>query len=215
YGDCKDKHTLLAAMLNSLGLHPSAVLIGAGVRFNDAVPSPNSFNHLITTVSVSDQQVWLDTTAEVAPYRALLYGIRDKKALVIPDTGVAVVQTTPAALPFPSFQKTEALGTLDKDGISNSHLIWTMRGDEEIAVRAAFRQVSPGQYDQMVQEISKSIGWQGTTSHSEVTRPEDTTAPLTLSYDYKREKGGDWDNLKILAQLAPVELPQLDEKEPP
>src|SRR5207248_8909800 len=143
YGDCKDKHTLLAAMLNSLGLHPSAVLIGAGVRFNDAVPSPNSFNHLITTVSVSDQQVWLDTTAEVAPYRALLYGIRDKKALVIPDTGVALVQTTPAALPFPSFQKTEALGTLDKDGISNSHLIWTMSGDEEIAVRAAFRQVSP------------------------------------------------------------------------
>ena len=52
YGDCKDKHTLLAAMLTAAGLHPEAVLIGAGVRFNEAVPSPSSFNHLITTVSV-------------------------------------------------------------------------------------------------------------------------------------------------------------------
>ena len=215
YGDCKDKHTLLAAMLNALGLHPSAVLIGAGVRFNEAIPSPGSFNHLITTVSVSGQQVWLDTTTEVAPYRALLYGLRDEKALVVPYTGVAKVETTPAALPFPSFQKMDAVGTLDKDGISNSHLVWTMRGDGEIVMRAAFRQVSPGQYDQMVQEISKGIGYQGTTSHAEVSRPDETSAPLTMSYDYRREKNGDWDNLKIVAQLAPSELPQVDEKEPP
>ena len=68
YGDCKDKHTLLAAMLSVLGLHPNAVLIGAGVRFNEAVPSPGSFNHLITTVQVAGKPVWLDSTEEVAPY---------------------------------------------------------------------------------------------------------------------------------------------------
>ena len=28
YGDCKDKHTLLAAMLTAAGLHPEPVLIG-------------------------------------------------------------------------------------------------------------------------------------------------------------------------------------------
>src|ERR1700716_195083 len=141
--------------------------------------------------------------------------IRDKKALVIPDVGPAKVEATPASLPFPSFQKLDAVGTLDKDGISDSHLVGTMRGDGEIVPRGAFRQVSPGQYDQMVQQISQGIGYQGTTSHAEVSRPEDTTGPMTMSYDYKREKGGDWDNLKIVPQLAPVELPQLDEKEPP
>ena len=60
----------------------------------------------------------------------------------------------------------EAVGTLDKDGISNSHLVWTMRGDGESVLRAAFRQVSPGQYGEMVQQISKGIGWQGRTSHA-------------------------------------------------
>jgi tetratricopeptide (TPR) repeat protein len=215
YGDCKDKHTLLAAMLSSLGLHPNAVLIGAGVRFNEAVPSPGSFNHLITTVPVGGQAVWLDSTQEVAPYRALVYVIRDKKALVVPNTGVAKIETTPATLPFPSFQKLDAVGTLDKEGTSNSHLVWTIRGDEEFLFRTAFRQVSPGQYDQMVQQISQSIGYQGTTSHAEVSRPEDMAGPMTMSYDYKREKSGDWDNLKIIPQLAPVTLPQIDDKEPP
>ncbi|HWZ01704.1 MAG TPA: DUF3857 domain-containing protein [Edaphobacter sp.] len=215
YGDCKDKHTLLAAMLNALGLHPSAVLIGAGMRFNEAVPSPDSFNHLITTVAVGGQPVWLDSTEEVAPYRALMYVLRDKKALVVPDAGLAKVELTPATLPFPSFQKLDAVGTLDREGISNSHIIWTMRGDDELAVRLAFRQVSPGQYGELVQQISQNMGYQGKTSQADVTKPEDTAGPMTMGYDYKREKPGDWDNLKITAQLAPVLLPQLDEKEPP
>ena len=215
YGDCKDKHTLLASMLSVLGLHPNAVLIGAGMRFNEAVPSPGSFNHLITTVPVGGQHVWLDTTAEVAPYGALLYVIRDKKALVVPDTGVAKIETTPAALPFSSYQKMDAVGTLDKDGISNSRLVLTMRGDEELFVRAAFRQISPGQYDEMVRQISKGMGYEGTTSHAEVSRLEDTAEPMTISYDYKREKGGDWNNLRITPQLAPVTLPRVDEQEPP
>jgi len=215
YGDCKDKHTLLAAMLSVLGLHPNAVLIGAGVRFNEAVPSPGSFNHLITAVQVGGKPVWLDSTEEVAPYGALAYIIRDKKALVVPDAGVAKLEQTPAMLPFASYEKLDAVGTLDKDGVSNSHLVWTFRGDGEIALRAAFRQLSPGQYDQMVQQISQGIGYQGTTSHAEVSPPDDTTVPMTLSYDYKREKGGDWDNLRIIPQLAPVELPQVDEKDPP
>src|SRR5262249_17012061 len=133
----------------------------------------------------------------------------------VPAAGVGRIETTPATLPFPSFQKLEAVGTLDKEGTSTSRLVWTMRGDEEIAVRAGFRLASPAQYDQMVQQISKSIGYQGTTSHAEVSRIEDTAAPMTMSYDYKREKSGDWDNLKIIAQFAPIDLPPIDDKEPP
>ncbi|WP_260735102.1 DUF3857 domain-containing protein [Tunturiibacter lichenicola] len=215
YGDCKDKHTLLAAMLTALGLHPDAVLIGAGLRFNEAVPSPASFNHLITTVPGNGQQIWLDATAEVAPYRALVYVIRDKKALVIPETGVAKIERTPATLPFPSTQKMDAVGTLDKDGTSTSKLVLKLRGDEEIAVRAALRPLSPAQYAQFVQQLSQGMGYQGTTSEGEVSRLEDTVDPLTISYDYKREKNGDWDNLKIVPQLAPVFLPQVNDKEPP
>jgi tetratricopeptide (TPR) repeat protein len=215
YGDCKDKHTLLAAMLTAAGFHPEAVLIGAGVRFNEAVPSPSSFNHLITTLSVGGQPVWLDSTEEVAPYQALSYIIRDRKALVVPDSGVAQIETTPANLPFPSFQKLNAVGTLTKEGTANSHVTLTFRGDGELIMRSAFRQISPGQYGELVQRMSQGMGWGGTTSNPEASKPEDTTQAMSINYDYKREKLGDWGELKIVAQLGPSELPQVDEKDPP
>jgi len=215
YGDCKDKHTLLAAMLTVLGLHPDAALIGAGIRFNEAVPSPAAFNHLITTVQVNGQQVWLDSTAEVAPYRMLSYPIRDKQALLVPEKEEATVERTPAKLPFDPFDKMTAVGELDKDGVSRSRLTLTLHGDDELQLRAAFRQLSAAQYGQLVQQLSQAMGYGGTTRNVEVSRLEDTTEPLTISYDYKRDRAADWNNRQIVPQIMPVQLPKIDEKEPP
>jgi tetratricopeptide (TPR) repeat protein len=215
YGDCKDKHTLLASMLEALGLHPDAVLIGAGIRFNEAVPSPAAFNHVITMVPVDGKDVWLDATAEVAPYKMLMYSIRDKQALVIPSSGVAQVERTPAKLPFASSQAMHAEGSLDKEGTVNSKLSIKFRGDDELVLRSVLRQLSAAQYDPVAQQLSNNLGFSGTTSHAEVSRPDDTAEPLTISYDYKREKAGDWDNYKIIPQLSPILLSKPDEKEPP
>jgi hypothetical protein len=75
YGDCKDKHTLLAAMLSAAGFPSDAVLIGAGIRFNSAVPSPSAFNHLITHLTLAGQPIWLDAYRweynHVRPHEAL------------------------------------------------------------------------------------------------------------------------------------------------
>ena len=52
-GDCKDKATLLRAMLASLGIvsYPVLARIGAPSTFAMSVPSPEAFNHLIVGVS--------------------------------------------------------------------------------------------------------------------------------------------------------------------
>jgi tetratricopeptide (TPR) repeat protein len=215
YGDCKDKHTLLAAMLGVAGFHADAVLIGAGIRFNDDVPSPASFNHLITQVPVDGHVVWLDSTAEIAPYRMLFAIIRDHQALVVPASGIARIERTPANPPFASFETMNATGILDQDGVSNSRLTFTLRGDDELSVRSTLRQVAPAQYGQLVQQIANSMGYAGTTSNPDISRPEDTATPLTISYDYKRDKGGDWANYKIIPQLIPLSIPRPDEKDPP
>ena len=215
YGDCKDKHTLLAAMLGAAGVKTDAVLIGAGIRFNPEVPSPAAFNHLITLATVDGKPVWLDATAEVAPYRMLEAQIRDHRALAVPDAAVARIETTPKELPFKPFQTMDAVGTLNKDGVSESKMKLTLRGDIELYMRAVLRQIAPSQYDQLVQKISEGMGFGGTTSHAVVSRAEDTEAPLTIQYDYRREKVGDWENYRTLAQLAPVSLPIPDDKDPP
>ena len=215
YGDCKDKHTLLAAMLTSIGMHPRAVLIGAQIRFNEAVPSPDAFNHLITQVDVAGEPVWLDSTEEVAPYRAMWFALRDKQALVIPETGPAKIERTPKNLPFATFEHMTAVGALDKDGISNSKITFELRGDDELTMRQVLRQVPPAQYGALIQNISQGLGYGGTATHPEFGSPNETAVPMTFSYDYKREKGGDWDHYRIVPQLKYASLPTLDEKEPP
>ena len=215
YGDCKDKHTLLAAMLTVLGLHPDAALIGSQIRFNEAVPSPDVFNHLITHVVVSGQPIWLDSTAEVAPYQMLIRTIRDKQALVVPDAGAAKLEHTPADPPFATVETWKSVGTLDKNGISDSHFTISLRGDDELGYRQALRQFAPSQYDDAIQRMANGIGYAGTTSHADVSRVEDTKAPLTIEFDYHREKAGDWDHYKTVAQLMPDGMPTVDEKEPP
>ena len=214
YGDCKDKHTLLAGMLLALGLSPDAVLIGQGVRFNEAVPSPGAFNHLITRVSVAGTPVWLDTTAELAPFGMLTYLSRGHQALVIPAIGEARVETAPRALPFQAVEVMDAAGKLDAEGLSNSRLSLTFRGDAELLVRLMVRQLSPAQYDQLGQQVAANMGYGGTVSRVEVSRPEDTREPMRMSFDYQRSKAGDWANLKTIPQLMPLALPRVNENEP-
>lgn len=215
YGDCKDKHTLLAAMLTAAGLHPEAALIGAGIRMNEEVPSPGAFNHMITTVPVAGKQVWLDATAEVAPYQVLVSTIRDKQALVVPDAGVAKLERTPEKLPFTPFSKFVAKGTLSTDGTMRAQMEYTARGDDEIVFRALYKQVPPGQWEELTQRLSQGLGFGGTTSHAETSKPDNTADPERVAYDYEREKTGDWDNHRIVALLPVVFLPTIDEKNPP
>ncbi len=215
YGDCKDKHTLQAAMLSAAGIPADAALIGAGVAFTPDLPSPGWFNHVITVAHVDGKPVWLDATAEVAPYRLLLQVLRGKQALVVPASGDAYLATTPKDPPFPSEERFEAIGTLDDKGVSHSHLVMDLRGDSEIIFREAVRSVSPAQWDELMQNISYRMSYAGKVTHAEFSRPDDTAAPFHIAYDYEREKAGDWDNLRIIPQIAPIGLGPVDEKDLP
>ncbi len=202
-------------MLSAVGIQSDAVLIGAGIRFNQAVPSPAAFNHLITHLTLGGKPVWLDTTAEVAPFGMLTSRIRDKQSLVIPNTAPVAIVRTPLEPLNPNAVTFDAVGALDAAGVSTSHIVLTTHGDNEIAMRAAFRQLQPAQYDQVVQTFSKVIGFTGTTTNPEISKPTDTTQPFKLSFDYKREKAGDWDHLKTIPQVMIVVLPRVTDIDPP
>ena len=215
YGDCKDKEMLLASMLSVLKVPTDAALIGAQVRFNPDVPSPGAFNHLITHTHVDGKVVWLDATEEVAPYGMMYAVLRDKKALVVPETGEAKIETTVATIPFDAYMHWSSKGSLDKDGNSDSHIEMTFRGDDELTLRATLRQVAAAQYPEFAQAMIKGIGYGGTTSHPDFSRPEDTDEPLHMNLDYHREKGGNWESLQMAPQLPPLPFPRVNEKEPP
>jgi tetratricopeptide (TPR) repeat protein len=104
---------------------------------------------------------------------------------------------------------------LSKEGTMKAQMEYTTRGDDEIVFRALYKQVPPGQWDELTQRLSQGLGFGGTTSHVEATKPDATNEPERLTYDYEREKTGDWDNRRIVALLPVVFLPTIDEKNPP
>jgi tetratricopeptide (TPR) repeat protein len=215
YGDCKDKHTLLASMLVVLGLQPDAVLAGPGIRLNRDVPSPASFNHLITRVSVEGKDIWLDSTSEVADYRVLLSVVRDKDVLVVPQAGPAVIAHTPTDLPFKAASTFEVKGSLDGSLASDSTLTMTHHDDVEVYLRAAFRQLSPSQYEEVVQGLMGGYGFGGKVSQVEIEHVNDPSLPLILRFHYHRDHGEDWGANRVTATFGPMLVPTVDKKDLP
>jgi tetratricopeptide (TPR) repeat protein len=176
---------------------------------------PAAFNHLITLVDVGGEKVWLDATTEVAPYRALLTMLRDKEALVVPATGDPGLRKTPAELPFPAVDRYEVKSELDKAGSLKGHVEVSMRGDSEILMRLASRQIARTQWDQLSQNYQNASGYDGTTSATALDPPDDTSGPWHLRYDFAKSPYGDWDNYRIGSLLPNADLPTIDEKKPP
>jgi tetratricopeptide (TPR) repeat protein len=216
YGDCKDKHTLFAALLRSVGIEAWPALIGAGSKLDPDVPSPAQFNHVITYIPNHDHPLWLDTTPEVAPFGMLQAILRDQKALVIPDgPAKPVLMTTPAGLPFPSDEKVTVTSKLGPDGTLTGHFDLTTRGDAELILKTIFHQTPPANWLQLAQGISIALGYGGTVSNLDVGNPADTDAPFHYSYDYERKTYSDWPNRRFTPPLPPTTLPHSVDEEMP
>ena len=197
YGDCKDKHTLLQAMLAAEKIEAIPVLISANTRLNPALPMSAQFNHMITLVQPGPRQVWLDTTPEVAPSRLLLAQVRDKQALAIPAHGEAYLVTTPATSPFPSYFRQSVTGSLDIHGTLTAHFEQTTRGDSEVLLRSAFRMVPRARWQELEQSIARNVGLSGDVSAVDASLPEKTTEPFQIRWDYTHKLFGDWPNRKV------------------
>ena len=206
YGDCKDKHTLLASLLKAAGIEAWPVLIHSQRKLDPDVPSPAQFNHVITVVPRGGQFLWLDTTPEVAPYGLLLLNLRDKQALMIPTSKPPALETTPQNPPFPEEHEFSTEGKLGPDGTFTGHIEQSYRGDTEVYLRAAFRQVSQSQWKEAVQRFSYGMNFGGDVSNVKMSSPDELDKPFQLSYDYVRKNFGDWENRHVLAPLPPIGL---------
>lgn len=197
YGDCKDKHTLLQAMLAAEKITAEPVLIGSSVRVKEDLPIPSQFDHMITLVKLKDRDVWLDSTPEVSPSRLLLANLRDKLALAISATGDAQLVRTVTTLPFPSFVRETIMGKLDTHGVLMAHFDLTLRGDAEVMYRAGYHQVARAQWQELEQRISYNNGFAGDVSAVDASLPEKTADPFHVSWDYTRKDFGDWENRRF------------------
>ncbi len=212
YGDCKDKHTLLASLLEAEGLHASSVLINSSRKLDPDVPSPSQFDHVITLLPMTTphEEVWMDTTSEIAPFRLLAFSLRNKLALVIPaDGSTPHLEETPADTPMPDSEVSEVDGKINEIGKLEAHVHYTFRGDEELMLRSVFRRVPEANWQRVVENVNSGIG--GDITNLKISDPAATREPFTMSYDVARPNFLDWSKKKsdITLPLCQFNLPDI------
>jgi tetratricopeptide (TPR) repeat protein len=153
YGDCKDKTTLLEAMLEAEGLHAHAVLASSIVDVDPDVPNPLQFDHAYTFLRVAGKDTWLDSTVGVGPFGYLAPQLRGKEALVVSEAHTARLRQTPQEFPFTVEYRIGVSGTVDPDGKLDSTVEFETRGDLEVLIRLLNNHLSQEQLDKSADSV--------------------------------------------------------------
>ncbi len=187
YGDCKDKHTALAALLKAVGIQSYPVLIHHDRKLDVDVPSPAQFDHVITLARVGSKLTWLDATPEVTPYGLILYQLRNKQAVVASDDAEGGLRRTPSESPIKTFARFSLDGKFTEFGALDATLEFTGQGDRDWEMRAGFRNFPEAQWKELVKILSSSWGLPGDVDDVHVDPIEDTSRPFHLKYHLRMD----------------------------
>jgi tetratricopeptide (TPR) repeat protein/transglutaminase-like putative cysteine protease len=216
YGDCKDKHTLLASLMESVGLHVATVLINSEEKIDPDFPSPSQFDHVITRADIGGQGVWVDVTSEVAPFRLLSPQLRKHQALVV-DKGTGRLEETPADPPMPNSQVRSVEGTLGEVGTLKAKVTYAVRGDLEIPLRTVFRRTPSARWKEVIEQLNMSAGIGGEVGDFTVSDPAMTRQPFTVVYTVTKVGFVDWTKrtASLELPLSSFDLPEQDDEKTP
>lgn len=213
YGDCKDKHTLLASLLDAAGIKAYPALISSGREVDPDFPSPGQFDHVISVVPRGNGFLWLDTTPEVSPFAYLITPLRNKPALVIFEDKPSALVNTPADPPSMGSQTFQIKAKLSNTGTLEGKIERTAQGDDsEVVLRSAFRRVPLPQWKDLIQAISYGSGFAGDVSDVVAGSPEKTNEPFHFAYSYTRKDFPNWSERQISSPLPRLALPSYELK---
>ncbi|NLD39600.1 MAG: DUF3857 domain-containing protein [Desulfatiglans sp.] len=162
YGDCKDKVVLLNALLSAKGIKSAPVLINSGdVYWQPDVALPlGVYNHVITYLP--DFDLFIDPTAEIAPFGILPTNEYSKYALVTRglEKG-AGIKMLPEPSPEISNMETITTITINDDGTAKGQSVVTANGGMEYVLRSYKASIPPGQEAMAANAFLTRSGQQG------------------------------------------------------
>jgi Tfp pilus assembly protein PilF len=212
YGDELDKSALLSALVNAAGFHGDVALLSSSAKLDVDLPWPGALNRTILVVTAGKDVLWIDPSSDVLPFRMLLPNLRGKEALIASAAAAPHFAETPRALPFPSKQIVEITGRVSSLGRLVARIRYTLRGDNEVALRMAFERTPEAQWKQVAQTMATLDGLQGEVTGAKPSDPTATRDPFTLDFILVNENFLDWSQAKTLLALP---LPTFGMPDPP
>jgi transglutaminase-like putative cysteine protease len=118
-GDCKDKTTLLVALLRPMGVEAYPVLARtSGGKVYTQVPSIAQFNHMVAAVRTGPDGAWtfVDPTVPIAPWGEVYSALQGRTGVLLRDDGTAEVLAFPAAPAEENRSLIRVEGIVEADG---------------------------------------------------------------------------------------------------
>ena len=182
FGDCKDKASLMHAMLEALGIDSRLVLLRTR-RMGNLVEAPASlavFDHAI--LYVPKYELYLDGTAEFHGSGELPPDDRGAEALVIePDGTGSRIRRTPDARAADNVDETRSRLLLSADGSATLDLTASASGPWTAELRRTFE--SPDERRARAEEQLARAAFPGVkVTQVEVSDPHDIEQPFTARF---------------------------------
>lgn len=213
YADAKDKHVLLAALCAAAGLRAEAVLAHRDALLDAEAPMPAQFNHVFSLVRLPAEEFWLDASAEVAPFGLVEASLRGRDVLVVPPEGAPRIRRAPEAPPFAGQDHKTVAARVTASGELTARVEARVRGDGELYLRRAFRNVPRQRWDQVGDLLAAVAGLGGSASETASSAPADLRDPFSYRYQTTRGNFFAWDGAtaRIDCPAPPVPLVEPDE----
>ena len=160
YGDCKDKTTLMIAMLDLVGIEAFPVMLNPAPyqHIDPELPSLGQFSHLIAAIPRENGgYIWLDPTADTCSYGDLPARNRGRKGFVIRSERGEFVDI-PISTPESNRLVVDTEIALTEDGTVRGTMQIDTLGQYNIEARLEYKQVSPSAWkDTLAVGLSKQF----------------------------------------------------------
>jgi tetratricopeptide (TPR) repeat protein len=193
YGDCKDKATLLVALLRTAGIPSHVALLRADSGFDTVadLPGVNSFNHAIVVVDATAEEpaLWIDPTDEFAHPGELPLQDQGRMALVATETTTALTRTPEASSTANRVMETRTF-TLPEDGKAGVVEVTEGTWAEDASMRRYYASTEKKEYRESIEKYAKSYYVAPALKKLDATDPHDLAHPFRLTLEIEKSKSG-------------------------
>ncbi len=185
YGDCKDMANLLFEMLNHVGIEAYRTWIGTRNRPYSylEVPTPMVDNHMITTVMIDGDTIFLDATDSNVPFGMPSAFTQTKEALVGIDKDNFKLMTVPAQSADKNATKVTSTVTLVGETMKVTEKR-ELTGYEKVDFMVDYRFKKKTRTDEEFLNNTLALGNNKTNyTNFKLTNFDNKNTPLILDYD--------------------------------
>jgi hypothetical protein len=177
YGDCKDKATLMSALLAVKGIASELVLINSGNSYSlPERPRLGAFNHAI--LYVPEFNTYTDPTAASAAFGVLHHTTYDKPVVRLSASG-GIVDRTPAMRPDDHSNINRTRIEIAADGTVTGETVEISTGIFASHARELSAKVRPNSAERLAQEQLRANGFAGKGRY-EIGNEADLAEPFVL-----------------------------------